>query len=166
MAVREASGVGSMQRFYWMVRVRWELTIVDRRPPLSGLRFPIRAARGPGEAGKDRLSDCPTVRRPMSDCPTSDVRLSDVRCPSIRTESGKREAGSAQPTEGCLHLCKFRVGVLAGELGVVQVPVRASERKQLVVGSAFDYLAVVHDEDQVGIPDRRESVRNDEARTM
>src|SRR3954470_19293282 len=46
----------------------------------------------------------------------------------------------------------------------VQRQVEAARRKQLVMGSLLDDLAVLQDDDQVGIADRREAVGDDEGR--
>ena len=51
------------------------------------------------------------------------------------------------------------------ELAVVQVGVEAARRQQLVVRAALDHVAVVHDENHVGVANRGEAVRDHKART-
>ncbi len=51
-----------------------------------------------------------------------------------------------------------------GELCLVEGGVGATGGQQLVVGTALDDLSSLHHQDQVGVADRREAVRNDEGR--
>ena len=53
----------------------------------------------------------------------------------------------------------------AVELAVVHVGIRAAGRQQLVVIALLDDIAVAHDQNQVGVADGREAVRDDKART-
>ena len=62
--------------------------------------------------------------------------------------------GSWMPTDATL--------LRERELGVVYVRVEAATREQFVVRAAFDDVAVLHDEDHVGVTDRRETMRDDE----
>ena len=52
------------------------------------------------------------------------------------------------------------------ELAVIEFCVEAALVHQLVVRAALDDVAALHDKDQVGIFDRREAVRDDEARAV
>ena len=49
-------------------------------------------------------------------------------------------------------------------MAVVEVGVKPSRREQFLVGTALDHVAVVHDENHVGVADGGEAVRDDEAR--
>ena len=53
-----------------------------------------------------------------------------------------------------------------GELAVVEGSVKSVLRQQLLVLSLFDDVAVAHDQDEVGMPDGREPMRDDEARLV
>ena len=50
------------------------------------------------------------------------------------------------------------------ELRVIQRGIAAALRKQLLVRSLLDDVAVLEDEDQIGVLDRGEAVRDDERR--
>ena len=54
----------------------------------------------------------------------------------------------------------------AGELGVVEVVVGPARGEQLGVVALLDDAAVLHHEDEVGVPDRREPVGDHEARPL
>src|SRR5205809_7612972 len=64
---------------------------------------------------------------------------------------------------GPLLLHRFLLEDTACKLTVIQVSIEAILRKQFLVGSLFDDAAVVHNKDQICIPDRGESVGNDKA---
>src|SRR6185312_14417320 len=68
-------------------------------------------------------------------------------------ESGPRERGPGIHRGTC-------------ELRVVELVVRAPACEQLLVSALLDDPSFAHDEDQVGIPDRRQPVCDDEARAV
>src|SRR4051794_21165976 len=72
-------------------------------------------------------------------------------------------ARCAPPGFGALH--RSRVGLLP-ELGVVEPLVGAVGGQQFGVRALLDDAALFHDEDQVGVADRRQPVRDDEARAV
>ncbi len=62
------------------------------------------------------------------------------------------------------HLSRAGDGLLAGELGVVQLGVQAARREQVLVRAAFPDPALVDDEDLVRFPDGGQPVRDDQGR--
>jgi hypothetical protein len=51
----------------------------------------------------------------------------------------------------------------ASKLAVIEVGIEAAFSKKLLVGALFYDAAMIHDEDQLCVPNRREPVGNDEA---
>ena len=66
--------------------------------------------------------------------------------------------GGALDGEDCLRCRRRR------ELRVIERVIGTARREQLVMRALLDDFAVLHHEDEVGITDRRQPVRDDEAR--
>src|SRR5438309_9406334 len=65
---------------------------------------------------------------------------------------------------GPLLLHRFLLEDTACKLAVVQIGIEAILREQFLVSTFFYDAAMIHDEDQLGVPNRGESVGDDKTR--
>ena len=85
--------------------------------------------------------------------------------PTPRPAPGRSGRGGAGGWGGWATVRSTRpFGHGLGELGGVEPGVGAVGGQQLVVGALLDDVAGLHHQDQVGVADRRQPVRDDEAR--
>ena len=103
-----------------------------------------------GKASRGGIGDCPGNRIPT--LVGSLLRHSRRRIPSGGAPLPPRTSGVGDVGEGLAELAAVQVGVGA-------VPVQ-----HFVVGAAFGDAASMYYQDPVGVPDRREAVRDHHAR--
>ena len=118
-----------------------------RRPRVVARRSTVLSRRAGRPAPR-----CPARGRPT-------LRPGPARPPRHRP-APVEPSGGRQPRR------LVEVGRGTRELGGIQRRVGAVGREQLGVRALLDDAAVLHDEDEVGVADRREAVRDDEARAV
>ena len=100
------------------------------------------------------------VSQPRSRFMTPSCRVPGVAVPSrglIRVRA--RHRGDKLPTAGGRVWSDSGRGLLARELGAVELGVQAAGGEQLVVPAALVDLPVIDDQDLVSLPDGRQAVR-------
>ena len=126
----------------------------------AGRSVPDPAGSVPISTKTEAPADCGPSRSTQA-ATTSSPKTGPSELDGESERMHPRSVASVPPDVGCsLH----GFGGCFLELGVVQVEVEPAVGDQLVVAALFDDLAVVHDEDRVGVADGREAVGDDEGR--